>query len=63
MREDCFGYHKFRDGIERCGALWVNLCEQKECPFYKTPVEYVKGFEGHAEYKRICRKYGVEPKK
>ena len=62
MKEDCFAYKPIKKGKWYCMILRENLCEKKECPFYKTAEDYVKGFEDESEYKEICEKYGVEPK-
>jgi hypothetical protein len=63
MKEDCFAYKPIKKGKWYCHILRENICEKKECPFYKTAEDYVKGFEYYPEYEEICRKYGVEPKK
>ena len=44
VKEDCFAFKTFRNGIKTCAVLKELLCKQKECPFYKTTEEYEKGF-------------------
>lgn len=63
MREDCFAYKQRKNGTCYCNVLTKNICESRSCPFYKTPEDYVKGFEGYSEYEDLCRIYGVKPKK
>lgn len=63
VKEDCFAFKTFRNGIKTCAVLKELLCKEKECSFYKTSEEYVKGFEGYPDYRMLCHKYKVEPKK
>lgn len=37
-KTDCFAYSE-----KRCLALTEKLCKKRECPFYKTREQYVKG--------------------
>lgn len=62
VKEDCFACRKSSKGTFFCVILKKNICEKRECSFYKTYEEYVKGYKDYPGYEDICRAHGVEPK-
>ena len=60
MFTNCFAYRKYINGQEECSILTENICQNRNCSFYKTAKEYVKGFQNHKDFEKMCRIYDIK---